>query len=122
MFDKWMYLLKHMHEMAEIPKEFSDPLFTRLFMLAKIHNFTADEYKQYQKSLKSMGDFDNIISSTAELAEMRGLAKGRAEGLAEGKAEQAVAIAKEMLSDGMSAEMISKYTGLTIDEIEALRG
>ena len=126
MFDKWMYLLKHMHEMAEIPKEFSDPLFTRLFMLAEIHNFTAEEYKQYQKSLKSMGDFDNIISSTAELAEMRGLAKGRAEGraegLAEGKAEQTVAIAKEMLSDGMSAEMISKYTGLTIDEIEALRG
>ena len=122
MFDKWMYLLKHMHEMAEIPKEFSDPLFTRLFMLAEIHNFTAEEYKQYQKSLKSMGDFDNIISSTAELAEMRGLEKGRAEGLAEGKAEQTVAIAKEMLSDGMSAEMISKYTGLTIDDIEALRG
>ena len=129
-FDKWMYLLKHMHEMAEIPKEFSDPLFTRLFMLAEIHNFTAEEYKQYQKSLKSMGDFDNIISSTAELAEKRGLEKGRAEGraeglaegLAEGKAEQTVAIAKEMLSDGMSAEMISKYTGLTIDEIETLRG
>lgn len=129
-FDKWMYLLKHMHEMAEIPKEFSDPLFTRLFMLAEIHNFTAEEYKQYQKSLKNMGDFDNIISSTAELAEMRGLekgraeglAEGRAEGLAEGKAEQTAAIAKEMLSDGMSAEMISKYTGLTIDEIEALRG
>lgn len=33
-FDKWMYLLKHMHEMVEIPKEFSDPLFTRLFLLA----------------------------------------------------------------------------------------
>jgi predicted transposase/invertase (TIGR01784 family) len=65
-----------------------------------------------------MGDFDNIISSTAELAEKRGLEKGRAEG----RAEQTVAIAKEMLSDGMSAEMISKYTGLTIDEIEALRG
>ena len=27
--EKWMYLLKHMHEMVEIPKEFSDPLFTR---------------------------------------------------------------------------------------------
>ena len=33
-FDKWMYLLKHMHEMVEIPKEFSDPLFTLLFLLA----------------------------------------------------------------------------------------
>ena len=87
-------------------------------MLAEIHNFTAEEYKQYQKSLKSMGDFDNIISSTAELAEKRGLAKGRAEGLAEGRAE----VAREMLADGMPTEMVCKYTGLSADEVEALKG
>lgn len=33
--DKWMYLLRHMHEMDEIPEKFSDPLFRRLFMLSK---------------------------------------------------------------------------------------
>ena len=82
-------------------------------MLAEIHNFTAEEYKQYQKSLKSMGDFDNIISSTAELAEMRGLEKGLL--------EKAVSIAKEMLADGMPTEMVCKYTGLSADEVEALR-
>ena len=42
-FDKWLYLLKHIHELQEIPKEFSDPFFIRLFMLVEIDNFTAEE-------------------------------------------------------------------------------
>ena len=49
-FDKWMYLLKHIHEMVEIP----DPFFMRLFKLAEIDNFTAEEKKQYYKSLKDI--------------------------------------------------------------------
>ena len=67
-FDKWMYLLKHMHELVSIPKEFNDPFFTRLFMLAEIHKFTTEEYKLYQKSLENMSELDNIITSTAERA------------------------------------------------------
>jgi len=41
----------------------------------------------------------------------------RAEGKTEGKAE----IARSMLEDAMSPDLISKFTGLTIQEIEALR-
>ena len=63
-----MYLLKHMHEMVEIPHEFSDPLFTRLFLVAEIDKFTAEEKEQYQKSLENMGDTK------------RGLEEGRAKG------------------------------------------
>jgi predicted transposase/invertase (TIGR01784 family) len=44
-------------------------------------------------------------------------AEGRAEGKAEGKAE----IARSMLADAMSLDLISKLTGLTIEEIKALR-
>ena len=117
-FDKWMYLLKHMHEMVSIPKEFGDPLFTRLFLLAKINNFTSDEYKQYQKSLENMSEFDNVINSTTELAEMRGRAQGREEGRAEGRAE----IAREMILDGVPVDKISQYTGLTVEEVNALIG
>ena len=111
-FDKWMYLLKHIHEMSEIPKEFSDPLFTRLFMLAEIHKFTAEEYKQYQKSLKSMSELDNVIRSTEERAEMRGLEKGRAEGLAEGRAE----VIQKMLDAGVPASSIQDALGISVEE------
>ena len=111
-FDKWMYLLKHMHEMVEIPKEFDNSLFHRLFMLAKIDNFTAEEYEQYKKSLENMGDYQNIINTAVEEAEMRGREKGREEA----RKEDAVRL-KEL---GVSVEIIARATGLDADVINSL--
>ena len=76
-FDKWMYLLRNMHKLKKIPKEFDTPEFRRLFILAEIGKFTAEEMKQYLNSLKQMSDYYNIIESTAELAEKRGREEGR---------------------------------------------
>ena len=146
--EKWMYLLKHMHEMVEIPKEFSDTLFTRLFLLAEIDNFTAEEKEQYYKSLENMGDYYNIIDTAVEEATKRaiaeGLAKGIAEGLekgiaeglekgmAEGRAEGLVegiekgreeerreTVAK-LKALGITPAIISQATGLSEEEIEKL--
>ena len=115
-FDKWMYLLKHMHEMVVIPNEFKDPLFSRLFLLAEINNFTSDELQQYQKSLENMGEFENIITSTEE----RAREAGRVEGLTEGGHNKAKEIAANMLSAGMPVEQIAQLTGLEISEVEKL--
>ena len=104
-FDKWMYLLKHMHEMVEIPKEFSDPLFTRLFLLAEINNFTSDEYRQYKKSLENMSDWDNIINSTAELAEMRGRELGREE------------LLRNLVHAGLSIDEVARLTKVDVQEV-----
>jgi len=43
----------------------------------------------------------------------KGIAKGKAEGKAEGQAEAKAAIARAMLADGMSPELVAKYTGYT---------
>ena len=142
--EKWMYLLKHMHEMVEIPKEFSDTLFTRLFLLAEIDNFTAEEKEQYYKSLENMGDYYNIIDTAVEEATKRaiaeglakgiaeGLEKGMAEGRAEGRAEGLVegiekgreeerreTVAK-LKALGITPAIISQATGLSEEEIEKL--
>ena len=114
-FDKWVYLLKYMHELSEIPKEFSDPLFARLFMLAEIDNFTAEEYKQYLESLENMGDYQNIINTAVEEAELRGRAIGREEG----KLYKAVEIASRMLSAGMAKGEVAGLVGLTEEELDA---
>jgi predicted transposase/invertase (TIGR01784 family) len=119
-FDKWMYLLKHMHEMVVIPNEFKDPLFSRLFLLAEINNFTSDELQQYQKSLENMGEFENIITSTEERAREAGRVEGRAEGLTEGGHNKAKEIAANMLSAGMPIEQVAQFTGLEISEIDKL--
>ncbi|HJA82645.1 MAG TPA: PD-(D/E)XK nuclease family transposase, partial [Candidatus Bacteroides intestinavium] len=50
-----------------------------------------------------------------------GMAKGREEGMAKGREEgeknKALAIAKQMLADGMPAESVARYTNLTVEEI-----
>ena len=116
-FDKWMYLLRHMHEMVEIPEKFSDPLSKRLFLLAEIGNFTPDEMRQYYNSLENMGDYDNIIHTAQEEAEKRGLEKG----LARGHAEAQVEIARKMLAAGMTVEQTAQFTGLAADEVKELQ-
>lgn len=119
-FDKWMYLLKHKHEMVEIPEEFSDPVFKRLFILARIGNFTAEELKQYEKSLDDMGDYYNTIRTAEEDAEKRGLERGLAEGEAKGRSEAQAEMARKMLAAGMPLEQIVQFTGLDAEAVEAL--
>jgi hypothetical protein len=97
-----------MHEMSEIPKEFSDPLFTRLFMLAEIDNFTAEERKQYLKSLDDMGDYLNTINTAVEEAEIRGRAMGREEG----EVAKAVEIARKLVANGMSKSEAAEFVGI----------
>lgn len=54
----------------------------------------------------------------------KGLEEGRKKGLEEGKKEGITArnieIAKNMLKDGLEKQIISKYTGLKIEELENL--
>ena len=101
-----------------------DRLFTRLFLLAEIDNFTAEEKKQYYKSLENMGDYQNIINTAVEEALMRGLADGRAEGMEKGMEKGAekerLANAAKMKELGVEVSIICQVTGLTIEEIEKL--
>ena len=45
----------------------------------------------------------------------------REDGIKEGQKEEKIEIAKNMLNDGVPIESISKYTGLTEDEVNILK-
>ena len=72
---------------------------------------------------------DETIRKEAEatgiaIGEERGIAIGEERGIAigeeRGEREQAIRIAKSMKEDGIPEDVISKYTGLSLEEIEAL--
>ena len=115
-FEKWIYLLKHMHNMKGIPAEFNEPLFKRLFLLAEIGNFTPGEMEQYYKSLNNMGDYYNIIHTAKEEAERIGLEKG----LVQGRSEERAAIISLMSANGMDDESISKMLEMDLDEVKRI--
>ena len=55
-----------------------------------------------------MSELDNVIASTAEVAEKRGRELGRAETV------------KKMLAAGISVEMIANALEMSVEEIESL--
>lgn len=53
-------------------------------------------------------------------AKQEGIQEGKRKGKLEGKHEEAVAIARELKKEGLTAEFIAKATKLSIQEIEKL--
>jgi predicted transposase/invertase (TIGR01784 family) len=49
-----------------------------------------------------------------------GMQKGKLEGKLEGKHERELEIARNMLANGLDADLITKLTGLTLEEIRTL--
>ena len=56
------------------------------------------------------------------LGEARGEARGLARGLNEGRSDGIASTARRMLGMSFTSEQISQATGLSPDEVEALRG
>ena len=49
-----------------------------------------------------------------------GMVNAKREGLEEGRTEEKYTVARNMLADNMSVELIAKFTGLSADEISEL--
>ena len=99
-FDKWLYVLKNLHKLNRIPEKFKENIFLKLFETAEIAKFNQQEYQEYEDSLKYYRDIKNSLDNARE----------------EGKVE----VARSMKKDGLSIELISKYTGLSKEQIEGL--
>ena len=73
-----------------------------------------EEYKRFTSDDKLMRAYD--ARDAFLLGQKMMLNREREEGIKEGQ----ISIAKTMKKDGADINLISKYTGLTIDEIEKL--
>jgi len=106
--DKWLYVLKNMSRMDKIPVYLRKPIFEKLFNIAEYTNLTKEEKAMYDSSLKYKWDNKNVLDYAVSTAK------------AEGERNKALDIAREMKKDGMPYAQISKFTELTIEEIEKL--
>jgi predicted transposase/invertase (TIGR01784 family) len=122
--DKWLYVLKNMSRMEKIPVYLRKPIFEKLFSIAEYTNLTKEEKAMYDSSLKYKWDNKNVLDyavSTAEArGEAKGMEKGMEKGIEKGKLEESIAIAHEMKKDGLPLAQISKFTKLSVEEIEKL--
>ena len=104
MFDKWMFALQNLSRLLERPKALQARIFTHLFEQAEIARFTPQERREYQESIKDYWDNYSIMETSFN--------KGKAEANREN--------ARKMKELGISVEIISQVTGLTINEVDIL--
>ena len=114
------------------PEALQEKVFTRLFEAAEIAKFDRKERYEYEESLKNYRDWISVI----ETAENKGAAKGHAKGLEEGHAkgleegiakgkeigekEKAITIARQLKGMNIDIEVISRSTGLDMEEIKRI--
>lgn len=111
-FDKWMFAIKNLSKLEEIPGTLHEDIFERFFEIAEIAHMDNDERSTYENSLKYYRDMNNVVATAK--------GEGWAEGKAEGEYHKAIDIAKSLL-DLLDIEIIAEKTGLTIDEIKNLK-
>ena len=116
--EEWIYYLNT----GDIPNTATAPGLTEARERLKLDKMTKSELEAYYRHLDNVVILrDNIYTERAEgIAEghAEGLAEGLAEGIEKGIIEEKLRNAKTMKEMGLSADTISKITGLSIKEIE----
>ena len=116
LLEQFAYSTKYMHEIIERPDTFNDPLLIDLFNASEFANWPPEKQAKYDKTMRTELD---IIAEKAYVRE-EGLAEGRAEGRAEEKKALTAEHAKKMKAESIPPEVISRVTGLGLEEIAAL--
>jgi len=103
-FDKWLYVLKNLERLHDIPEKLKDRIFRKLFAAAEIARFTPEEARAYEDSLKVYRDLKNSLDTARE----------------EGREEALEQTALKMLDDKLPVEAVARYTSLTIEQVKKL--
>jgi len=120
-FEKWMYVIKNLKRLDEIPDKMREYIFEKMFAAAEVAKLTQEEYNGYSDIIKAARDWKNCYDSGMKKAEATGFAKGEKRGEARGvqigyeKGFEKVTI--NSFQAGLSIETISTITGLTNNKI-----
>jgi predicted transposase/invertase (TIGR01784 family) len=104
-YEKWLFILKNLHLLDEIPKELREKAFQKVFNVAEIAKYNPKDRQTYENSLKYYRDMENSLDLQYKT----------------GRNEREVEIAQKLLNLGCDNNFIINATGLSIEQIEELR-
>jgi predicted transposase/invertase (TIGR01784 family) len=127
--EKWCYFFKHANDPDDIGEllKNSDEIITKAYHELEAHNWTKEELRAYEASEKISKDArarEQYLEQMAKEKEETALKKGREEGMEKGREEGMEKgikkVAKNLLTQKMDINLISKSTGLSVEEIKKL--
>ena len=126
--DKWVYMLKHMHSLNQIPKYLDKRIFQKIFNIAEMGRLSPEQQFLYESYLQKQADEESIMEYAKNRAEEKGLEQGLQKGMEQGlekgmekgRYETSLAIARKMKEENFDLVKIAGFTALSIEEIEGL--
>ncbi|MGI6444472.1 MAG: Rpn family recombination-promoting nuclease/putative transposase [Candidatus Ozemobacteraceae bacterium] len=127
-FEKWLHILKfgnYYRSIDDLPEALrSEEGICEV--ISNMSNANTDELTRHELFARDMflsdlaTDLDAARREGREEGIEEGMLKGREEGREEGDILRAKKVALKMLNDGLSPEIVEKYTGLALAQIELL--
>ena len=134
-FDKWIYVLKHLAGLKDRPKALQERVFRKLFKAAEVANFSPQERKAYDESMKQYNDLGNMKVAYHQAGVLEERERGekkleqerqrgdlRVEEERRKLEEKLRESALSMEAGGLSLEQISNFLNIPIDEVKRLLG
>ncbi|MBB5620567.1 putative transposase/invertase (TIGR01784 family) [Pedobacter cryoconitis] len=118
--DKWVYMLKHMHSLDQVPKYLDKRVFEKIFNIAEMDKLSPEQQFVYDSILQREEDDQYRLGYAEQKGREEGMEKGLGQGKEEGKHETALAIARKMKEENFELAKIAGFTALSIEEIESL--
>lgn len=109
--DKWFYVFRHLHELAEIPAVLQESVFIKLFDAAKVARFTPIERQAYEDSLKYYRDLKNVTDTARD--------EGRLEGFEEGIEKGLQTAALAMYKNGLAVDFIAQTLNINLEDVKS---
>ncbi len=117
-FDKWLYIIKNLDKLTDIPAKLQERIFKKLFNQAEIANYDESEYSEYEESLKYYRDLKNSIDTAFGDGKLEGKIEGIEQGIEQGIDKKAIRVAKAMLAKGYPVSDIADISGLSEEQIK----
>lgn len=111
-FDKWLYILKNLSQLDDIPPTLQEYVFNKLFNIAEISKFSQAQYQSYENSLKYYRDLKNSLDKAYD--------EGFDKGFDKGAYAEKLRIANKLKAMNTDMTLITQLTGLSSDDIDKL--
>ena len=126
--DRWMYVLKHLAKLYDLPEALRNRVFEKLFRIAEILKLSPNERKDYDQSLKNYRDMYLIENELKnEIVKQKAIVRKKNADLKRLSIDfqkQSSALynsVRILLEAGVSVQKIADSTGFSIAEIEQIK-
>lgn len=122
-FDCWIYVIKNMEQLKDMPFVKKYPVFRMLAEIGDLRKLSPEDREKYDEDIKVMRDlyatrkFEEKQRMEAERQHKKDLKKCKAES----RTSRSIEIAKNMLALGIAEELVMESTGLSADELAKLK-